>query len=116
MQDNILPAGKWVFDSAVTDVFEDMLRRSIPDYDNMRRLVFDIASRYVQPKTAIVDLGCSRGDALAPLVDRFGAQNFFVGVEVSEPMLAIARRAPIGVRPGMGGRRYWCMPARHSTP
>lgn len=92
MRDQTLPDGKWQFDDAVTDAFEDMLRRSIPDYDNMRRLVFDLACRYVQPNTAIVDLGCSKGDALAPLVDRFGAQNHFIGVEVSEPMLKAAQR------------------------
>ena len=30
------PDGKWAFDKNVTDVFTDMLRRSIPDYDTMR--------------------------------------------------------------------------------
>ena len=85
------PDGKWQFDENVTACFDDMLRRSIPQYDVMRQTVFDIACRYVQPQTAIVDLGCSRGEALAPLVDRFGAANRFVGLEVSEPMIAAAR-------------------------
>ena len=91
-RDHVLPQGKWEFDTEVTDVFEEMLRRSIPQYDVMRKAVFEIASRFAKEKTAIVDLGCSRGDALVPLVNRFGAYNRFVGVEVSQPMIEAARK------------------------
>jgi tRNA (cmo5U34)-methyltransferase len=82
---------RWAFDDQVTAAFDDMLRRSIPQYEVMREAVFKLACRYVKPKTAIVDLGCSRGEALAPFVDRFGAQNRFIGLEASEPMLAASR-------------------------
>lgn len=84
---NHMPDGdKWAFDDSVTDVFDDMLERSIPQYGDMRALVFDLGSRFVQPKTAIVDLGCSNGLALQPFTERFGAHNRYVGVEISEPM------------------------------
>jgi tRNA (cmo5U34)-methyltransferase len=83
--------GRWAFDAEVARVFDDMLARSIPQYETMRRACFDVACRYVQPGTAIMDLGCSRGEALAPFIDRFGAYNRYVGVEVSPPMLAAAR-------------------------
>jgi tRNA (cmo5U34)-methyltransferase len=72
-RDHVLPDGKWQFDAEVTDVFEEMLRRSIPQYDVMRKAVFEIATRFAREKTAIVDLGCSRGDALAPLVEQVSA-------------------------------------------
>ncbi|MBA2708544.1 MAG: methyltransferase domain-containing protein [Gemmatimonadaceae bacterium] len=85
------PGERWAFDGAVASCFDDMLRRSIPQYDVMREVCFNVAARYVKPGTAIVDLGCSRGDAIARLVDRFGAQNRFVGVDVSYPMLEAAR-------------------------
>ena len=84
-------APKWEFDPEVASVFDDMLQRSIPQYEVMRQAVFDIACRFVQPSTDIVDLGCSRGEAIAPLIDKFGALNRFVGVEVSEPMLEACR-------------------------
>ena len=90
--DRTFPEGKWAFDADVARVFDNMLARSIPQYEVMRQACFDMACRYVQPKTAIVDLGCSRGEALAPLVDRFGAANHFVGVEVSLPMLEAVRQ------------------------
>jgi tRNA (cmo5U34)-methyltransferase len=82
---------EWAFDAEVTRVFDDMLRRSIPDYDAMRELTLDMGSRFVRPDTYVVDLGCSRGEALAPFVDHFGAANRFLGLEVSEPMIAAAR-------------------------
>ncbi len=87
---NHKPDGKWEFDENVTGCFDDMLARSIPDYETMRKAVFELACRYVQDNTAIVDLGCSRGAAMAPLIEKFGARNFFVGVEISEPMYKAA--------------------------
>lgn len=89
--DQTMPNGRWTFDDDVTTVFDNMLARSIPQYDVMREAVYNLACRYVQPKTAIVDLGCSRGEALDPLVRKYGAHNRFVGVDISAPMLAAAR-------------------------
>jgi tRNA (cmo5U34)-methyltransferase len=91
VRDETMPEKAWKFDEAVTDAFEDMLQRSIPQHDLMRELCFKVGCRFVRPKTAIVDLGCSRGGALAAFVEKFGALNRYVGVEVSEPMLAAAR-------------------------
>ncbi len=85
------PPGKWTFDADVTRVFDDMLARSIPQYEVMRQACFELACRYVQPQTTLVDLGCARGEALAPFVEKFGAFNQYVGIEVSPPMLQAAR-------------------------
>lgn len=86
-----LPGERWEFDQSVTHVFDDMLARSIPQYPEMRRLVAALARHYVQRRTDVLDLGCSRGEALVPLIREFGAQAHFVGVDCSEPMLAAAR-------------------------
>ena len=86
-----MPKGQWTFDGDVTAVFDDMLARSIPQYGVMRQAVYELACHYAKHGTAIIDLGCSRGEALAPLVEKFGAYNRFVGVDVSEPMLEAAR-------------------------
>lgn len=86
------PAGsRWEFDQSVADVFDDMLRRSIPQYEVMRAAVREIARRFVQPGTAVVDLGCSRGDTLAPLIEEFGSALRYVACDVSEPMLEVCR-------------------------
>jgi tRNA (cmo5U34)-methyltransferase len=82
---------RWDFDSTVTDVFDDMLARSIPQYQTMRELTFTLGKGYVVPGTTILDLGCSKGEALAPFVEHFRAANRYLGVEVSEPMIAAAQ-------------------------
>lgn len=91
MQDNVMPTGKWEFNQEVTDCFEEMLERSIPAYDDMRDLVTRIGKRYVKHKSAIVDLGCSTGEAIKPFIAAFGAQNQYKLYDVSEPMLAKTR-------------------------
>ena len=86
-----MPSGNsWIFDDSVTKVFLDMLQRSIPQYEVMRQAIFDIGIHFVQPQTCIVDLGCSRGDSLAPFIERFGGQNFYLGIDNSLPMLEFA--------------------------
>lgn len=86
-----MPDGAWSFDESVTTVFDDMLARSIPQYDVMRGLVFDVGSTFVTAGSDIVDLGCSRGETLVPFTRKFGAMNRYIGVEVSPSMLAAAR-------------------------
>lgn len=89
--DHIVPGSKWEFGDDVAHVFDNMLKRSIPQYDVMRKAVTDLGMRYAQPGSWIVDLGCSRGEALAPFVEALGDQCSYLGIEVSEPMLAAAQ-------------------------
>lgn len=76
----------WEFNAAVTDVFDEMLNRSIPQYEIMREAVLEVGTSFVRPGTVIIDLGTSRGEALAPLIKRFGAACEYIGVETSKPM------------------------------
>lgn len=87
-----LPGATWEFDDEVTRVFDDMLQRSIPQYATMRGLVFELGRQFLGDGGAVVDLGCSRGAALAPFVAEFGERAAYVGVEVSPPMLTACRK------------------------
>ncbi len=89
--DRTNPSGRWSFDDGVASCFDNMLARSIPQYEAMRHASFELGRQFVQPGTAIVDLGCSRGAALAPYVDAFGPANKYVGIEVSKPMVAASQ-------------------------
>lgn len=89
--DQTTPGEKWEFDASVTAAFDDMLERSIPQYDVMRQACYALACKYAKRNTVIADIGCSRGEAISALVDRFGAHNRFVGLEISEPMIDAAR-------------------------
>lgn len=76
----------WKFDARVTEQFDEMLSRSIPQYPVMREACFDVGSRFVRPQTEIVDLGASRGEAIAPFIESFGINNYYTLCEISEPM------------------------------
>ena len=82
-----VPEGRWEFDEHVTACFDDMLVRSIPQYDVMREACLSVAEPFVKKSTDIVDLGCSRGESMARLVARFGNENRHVGLEISAPMI-----------------------------
>ena len=88
--DKTMPEGAWEFNQDVTDAFDDMLTRSIPDIDEMRRGVSALAAYYLPANGTVLDIGCSRGSAIAHLLE-LRPDISAIGVEVSEPMLAAAR-------------------------
>jgi tRNA (cmo5U34)-methyltransferase len=81
----------WKFGDEVTRVFDNMLQRSIPQYDVMRQAVYELGRRFVQKGTDVVDLGASRGEAIAPFIEEFAGRNRFAAVEVAAPMLDVLR-------------------------
>lgn len=88
MKDEVNVKGKkWEFDEDVTQCFDDMLERSIPDYENMRNLCFTLGQRFVKQNTNIVDIGCSNGLAIYPFIKKNGACNHYKLYDVSKPML-----------------------------
>lgn len=80
---------KWEFNEAVTECFEEMLSRSIPDYTMMRELVTGISTDYILDNnledTNILDLGSSQGRQIELLAANL--PNRIYGVEKSEAML-----------------------------
>lgn len=91
MQDKVIMNGKWEFNSEVANCFSEMLNRSIPDYSNMRKLVFDIGRKYIKPETTIIDVGCSNGLAIEPFIIQNKENNKYKLFDVSEPMLDLCR-------------------------
>lgn len=84
---------KWVFDEQVTQCFDDMLSRSIPDYENMRELTKRVGAHYVTYMGArIVDIGCSSGGSILPFLNKFGAYARYSLYDVSDPMIAKCRK------------------------
>ena len=96
--DRVNPEGAWTFDTEVARVFDNMLERSIPQYDDMRRTVFACGSEFVAPGATIVDCGASRGAAIAPFIEALRGQGRFVCIETSEPMVQALRERFAGER------------------
>jgi tRNA (cmo5U34)-methyltransferase len=51
------------FDADVADVFDDMIRRSVPGYECVLSMLGVFASRFAQADSHVYDLGCSLGGA-----------------------------------------------------
>ena len=93
MQERQVEEGSWRFDDGVAEVFPDMLSRSIPDYENMRDLMFRMARNFLQPFSNVLDIGCSTGLSSKMLVDCEEARKCdFTLIDVSEPMLERCRK------------------------
>lgn len=84
-----LPDGKWEFDAAVTAVFDDMARRSIPLYDDFHRFAVELARPIVRDGSAVLDVGCSTGALIRRLRAELGCN--VVGLDESEAMVVEAR-------------------------
>lgn len=93
-----MPEGRWTFDESVAGVFEDMLARSIPQYEVMREAVTALSLFYMQPNTRVLDLGCSEGGSIAPLVASSRPKQAidFIGYETSPAMLKRVRDRFVG--------------------
>lgn len=87
------PQTQFQFDSAVASVFDDMLQRSIPYYDETRRLVLEMVRANLQEDDVVYDLGCSTGTMLLELASKEEcSQCRLIGVDNAESMLQRARQ------------------------
>lgn len=70
-----------------------MLIRSIPQYDIMRMAVYNLGCNILNKNKYknILEIGCSNGLALEPFVHKYGALCRYKGIDISEPMLILAR-------------------------
>jgi tRNA (cmo5U34)-methyltransferase len=93
MRDEIIPGKEWSFNEDVANVFDDMLGRSIPGYENMRDTVIKMISPIITNGGHILDLGCSHGEMIAKLIKDLGSSMYvnYVGVDSSTAMVSKAR-------------------------
>jgi tRNA (cmo5U34)-methyltransferase len=80
------------FGTTTTAVFDDMLQRSIPFYDEIQRMIGELANDFAVDGTRVYDLGCSTGATLLRL-SGLSKDITLVGIDSSSPMLAHADRA-----------------------
>jgi len=80
------------FDEKTAAVFDDMVSRSVPYYDEMQRMTAEIAAEFAVEGTNLYDLGCATGTTLAALDAVVKPGVRFVGVDNSDEMLSKARQ------------------------
>lgn len=78
----------FAFDERVAEVFDDMIRRSVPGYGMTLSNLGIIAQHYAKPGTRIYDLGCSLGAGIASMGTQLTTPDItFVGIDNSQAML-----------------------------
>lgn len=81
------PVGDFVFNSAVAQVFDDMVNRSVPFYGEMQRMTCELARDFAVPNTKIYDMGCSTATTLLAMDAIIDPAVSFVGFDNSQAML-----------------------------
>ena len=80
------------FGQKVASVFDDMLGRSVPFYQEIQRMIAELASDFAVEGTNVYDLGCSTGTTLLNLNKSIGKKVKYVGIDYSEDMLDKCRK------------------------
>ena len=87
-KDEITKAFDFKFGEKVANVFDDMVNRSVPFYEEMQRMMGEIAADRVKPGTDVYDLGCSTGTTMIYMNEQVDPSIRFIGVDDSPEMLA----------------------------
>jgi len=82
------------FDERVAKVFDDMVSRSVPYYNDTQFIQTELLQRFLPERGGVVlDLGCSTGTTIDYILKNPGTPDSlsFIGYDNSEPMLDKAR-------------------------
>jgi tRNA (cmo5U34)-methyltransferase len=80
-------ASDFKFGANVAKVFDDMVSRSVPYYNEMQRMTAELAADHAKEGTNVYDLGCSTGTTMIGM-DTMVNQNIkFIGIDDSQEML-----------------------------
>ena len=83
---------KFEFDEAVASVFDDMLSRSIPFYDEVRGVIISLILAEQSDGKSVLDLGSSTAKFLLDLSSKMSADMQLKGIDNSQAMLDRARQ------------------------
>ncbi|HKH19459.1 MAG TPA: carboxy-S-adenosyl-L-methionine synthase CmoA [Gammaproteobacteria bacterium] len=82
------------FGKKTSEVFDDMLNRSVPFYGEIQRMISELVADFAQESTQIYDLGCSTCYSFVS-IDQYLPEKLdvqFIGIDSSEEMLNKARQ------------------------
>jgi len=90
--DGAAPVDDFKFNAGVAEVFDDMLGRSIPFYNEIIGMTAQLLARFLTPEGRVYDLGCSTGNSLVELARRLAHLDLqFIGIDNSAAMIKKAR-------------------------
>lgn len=86
-KDEIKKPSDFKFGATVANAFDDMVERSVPFYNEIQRMIIELAIEHALPNTNVVDLGCSTGTTMIGLNPYVDQSIKFIGIDDSEEML-----------------------------
>ena len=79
------------FNEDVAHVFDDMVSRSVPFYNEIHRIILDFSNYFLPKENGVVyDLGCSTGTTITLLDKHLASLKKscdFIGIDNSAPMI-----------------------------
>lgn len=91
------------FNDTVASVFDDMIQRSVPFYNEIIKNQAILTSRFYRDNTMIYDLGCSSGNYASAVISIMKDRNFkLTAIDNSSPMIDLFTKRTDGF--GSAGR------------
>lgn len=90
-REKVASIGNFEFGERTANVFDDMLDRSVPFYQEVQRMIGEIAADYAVPGGNIYDLGCSTCTTFLAIDKLVAPGVSFCGIDSSAAMLDKAR-------------------------
>jgi tRNA (cmo5U34)-methyltransferase len=81
------PAHDFKFGSETASVFDDMVNRSVPYYNEIQRMVCELAGSFATQGTNLYDIGCATGTTLFHLSNLLDKDIQLIGMDNSNDML-----------------------------
>jgi tRNA (cmo5U34)-methyltransferase len=75
------------FGDEVVSVFDDMVNRSVPYYQEIQRMIGEMGGDFATPGSNLYDLGCSTGNSMLILDKTVDPDVTFMGIDDSPEML-----------------------------
>ena len=81
------------FDEKVALVFDDMVSRSVPMYNESMIAAISLAENFLSKNSKVYDVGCSTGTLLINCNKQFNDKTIeYIGIDSSQPMLDQAKK------------------------
>ena len=89
----ISEVGNFRFLKDVAENFDPHVRKSVPFYEEIQRMVTEMSDWFIHDNSRVYDLGISTGETFSNLCDKHQSNKRpqFIGIDNSEDMLTVAR-------------------------
>jgi tRNA (cmo5U34)-methyltransferase len=85
--------GEWAFNEEVSKSFDSHVRKSIPLYDEIQRVVVEMSEWFVRDGSVIYDIGSSTGETTSLLFEKHKNKKIkIIGIEQSRSMIRAAQK------------------------